>query len=300
LGVFGEVRLEKNDGEYWPGFPSSVRFQNLREAESFLHSLWSPQWPASILQHQLDAGLVENGRKVYEQKKCIQCHALIDRSDKERKANEVMVGIGTPSDPPQFNVGTDSTMADNFVTDRTVGKLLENEYKYFSLNKWGSNTSTAPAGEILAYVVTGAILHAPANAGQELPQARGFALEARKVLKYKARPLNGIWATAPYLHNGSVPSLMTLLGPVDKRPTKFIVGRREYDPDEIGFRYALDEGVALGFKPFDTTVEGNFNTGHVYGSEDFTWTDDEKGTTETIKRLTEGELKALMEFLRSL
>src|SRR5205807_2120961 len=43
---------------------------------------------------------------------------------------------------------------------------------------------------------------------------------------YTARPLNGVWATAPYLHNGSVPNLYALLLPPDQRPADFWVGTR--------------------------------------------------------------------------
>ena len=57
---------------------------------------------------------------------------------------------------------------------------------------------------------------------------------------YKARPLNGIWATAPYLHNGSVRTMRQLLLPADQREKSFSVGTREFDPDDIGFK---DEGA---------------------------------------------------------
>ncbi|KIG13522.1 hypothetical protein DB30_07970 [Enhygromyxa salina] len=79
-------------------------------------------------------------------------------------------------------------------------------------------------------------------------------------LSYKARPLNGIWATAPYLHNGSVPTLYDLLLPPASRPTKFVLGRREFDPNKVGF-------VSEGDEPFvvDTSVTGNGNGGHEYG-----------------------------------
>ena len=47
---------------------------------------------------------------------------------------------------------------------------------------------------------------------------------------YKARPLAGMWATAPFLHNGSVPNLYYMLVPAAERPKKFFVGHREFDP----------------------------------------------------------------------
>ena len=53
--------------------------------------------------------------------------------------------------------------------------------------------------------------------------------------QYLARPLNGIWWTGPYLHNGSVPTLYDLLHP-DQRPAKFKTGGREFDPVKIGYQ----------------------------------------------------------------
>src|SRR5207253_8739809 len=59
--------------------------------------------------------------------------------------------------------------------------------------------------------------------------------EASPILGYKARPLNGIWATAPYLHNGSVRTLYQLLLPADQREAAFEVGNREFDPTQVGY-----------------------------------------------------------------
>lgn len=76
---------------------------------------------------------------------------------------------------------------------------------------------------------------------------------------YKARPLNGVWATAPYLHNGSVATLAELLKPVSKRKKLFHVGSLEFDLKNVGF---VDDPQ---FPVFDTAVEGNRNTGHEFG-----------------------------------
>ena len=80
--------------------------------------------------------------------------------------------------------------------------------------------------------------------------------------KYKGRPLNGIWATAPYLHNGSVQNLDDLLKPAAKRKKTFRLGSGQFDPVLIGFQ---DSGEFL----FDTSVIGNSNIGHdsIYGRE---------------------------------
>jgi hypothetical protein len=80
---------------------------------------------------------------------------------------------------------------------------------------------------------------------------------------YKPRPLQGVWATPPFLHNGSVPNLYELLSPGYERSTKFYVGRREFDPERVGYR--LDPLSKGGFW-FDTRLPGNFNTGHEFRS----------------------------------
>ena len=61
-------------------------------------------------------------------------------------------------------------------------------------------------------------------------------------LKYKARPLDGVWATPPYLHNASVPNLDALLSPVALRPVTFPIGTTVYDTKLVGFRTDVDPG----------------------------------------------------------
>ncbi len=109
-----------------------------------------------------------------------------------------------------------------------------------------------------------------ARGNLELPQAVA-------VPGYKARPLNGVWATAPYLHNGSVPTLADLLKPADQRPKTFHVGSTEFDAVNVG--YVSDPKYPL----YDTTVPGNKNIGHQYGAE-----------------LNDQQRADLLEFLKSL
>ena len=82
----------------------------------------------------------------------------------------------------------------------------------------------------------------------------------RANLKYKARPLDGIWATPPYLHNSSVPNLDQLLQPVACRAATFSLGSTLYDPEHLGFE--TDEFP--GAFRMDTSLPGNLNTGHEY------------------------------------
>ncbi|MEZ5933837.1 MAG: di-heme-cytochrome C peroxidase [Alphaproteobacteria bacterium] len=102
------------------------------------------------------------------------------------------------------------------------------------------------------------------------------------IVCYKARPLNGIWATAPYLHNGSVRTLRQLLLPSDQRETLFRTGSRAFDPVDVGF-------VSEGATTLDTSLPGNTNGGHdgpIYGNDVFA--DDPE------------RLEAILEYLKTL
>lgn len=84
----------------------------------------------------------------------------------------------------------------------------------------------------------------------------------RKTHGYANMPLDGIWLRAPYLHNGSVPSLRDLLEPAARRPPVFWRGSDVYDPARVGF---VSDQAEVGGKRlfrFDTAVPGNGNAGH--------------------------------------
>jgi hypothetical protein len=86
---------------------------------------------------------------------------------------------------------------------------------------------------------------------------------------YKARPLNGIWATAPYLHNGSIPTLYDLLSPYDERPKSFWLGNREFDPVKVGYvttRLAGGFELVAADRRTGALVRGNGNGGHLFES----------------------------------
>lgn len=79
-------------------------------------------------------------------------------------------------------------------------------------------------------------------------------------LGYKARPLDGIWATPPYLHNSSVPNLYEMLVPAARRTAKFYLGSTRFDPRHVGYETLQIPGAFL----MDTTKSGNLNTGHEF------------------------------------
>jgi hypothetical protein len=90
----------------------------------------------------------------------------------------------------------------------------------------------------------------------------------QKVEGYIAEPLDGVWLTGPYLHNGSVPTIADLLKPVAERPTAFVRGTTVLDKDKIGYLAPscvpgekLDSGYC-----FDTSEPGNAPVGHDFGT----------------------------------
>jgi mono/diheme cytochrome c family protein len=99
---------------------------------------------------------------------------------------------------------------------------------------------------------------------------------------YVAVPLDGLWLRAPYLHNGSVPSLTDLLEPVDRRPKSFWRGYDVYDQTRIGFVTDGPEAQAAG-TPFDTSLPSNSSAGHLWGT-----------TLDAARK------RALLEYLKTL
>jgi mono/diheme cytochrome c family protein len=87
----------------------------------------------------------------------------------------------------------------------------------------------------------------------------------RKSDGYAAMPLDGVWLRAPYLHNGSVPTLRLLLEPPEKRPGVFFRGYDVYDYAGAGFVFSGPEAEQRGFR-FDTSARGNSNAGHTWGT----------------------------------
>ncbi len=76
---------------------------------------------------------------------------------------------------------------------------------------------------------------------------------------YKANPAEGMWASPPFLHNGSVPSLYELLLPAGERSNRFFLGR-EFDPVKVGVDTTGSSGKFL----YDTALVGNSNAGHSF------------------------------------
>jgi hypothetical protein len=265
-------------------FKSSINVHNLRLIESRLMNLQSPQWPSIF--PSIDKERSIRGERLFTTY-CEACHTRIQRDDPKRR---VVAQMSRLSD-----IGTDPKMATNAATYSGSSGILRNQYV------------NAGPGDVLidekapvAAILTKATLSVVATPEDKNVVERGyqwayeliaelFSNEIKPSLKhgnydpdttaepyeslkaYKARSLNGIWATAPYLHNGSVPTLYDLLLPKKRdtdpkdgeyRPDQFQVGSREFDPDKVGLKSSGYNGFT-----FDTSRRGNSNAGHNYGTE---------------------------------
>lgn len=141
------------------------------------------------------------------------------------------------------------------------------------------------AGRLLSMVLKedgsgyGASAHDPKAPGSVIDQFLGHCADdtVRAVMRnplaplpvYKARPLNGIWASPPYLHNGSVPTLYDLLLPQEKRPARFGYFDGAYDVEKGGLLDRAGQTGATVLEVFGKdgqAILGNWNGGHDYGT----------------------------------
>jgi len=258
---------------------------------------------------KIDKARRDKGQLIYA-KNCQRCHGVIDRDAWERRMVSYILKIG--------KAGTDPAMARNSVKYQGKSGNLKDTYQKTGVGNMVVKED-APVVQILTATTAGVV--GTSNPDKWWPRRFAEYLYAlalsifdnpikatvkygdydpdttaepyRSLLSYRARALNGIWATAPYLHNGSVPSLYDLLLPVKRdgdtvgvggrcekyRPDSFIVGAREFDPAKVGF---LSEGYD-GFR-FNTNIRGNRNTGHEYHA----------------CKMTEEDRWNLIEYLKSL
>ncbi len=174
----------------------------------------------------IDVAKANRGKDLYD-RLCVRCHQLIDRmSHAPRDRSSGAAGdIIIPTFDLQ-SIGTDPRQAQTF------------ERRKVTLSKIGGPAEIASyrAGELAAGKISKQwIDESPANARRAEEINFGRPHEFRALLAYRARPLNGIWATAPFLHNGSVPSLYELLLPASQRSKVFYVGNWEFNPETVGF-----------------------------------------------------------------
>ncbi|HEY1427025.1 MAG TPA: di-heme-cytochrome C peroxidase [Caulobacteraceae bacterium] len=313
LGVFGEAALKPKGQGLPTGYDSSVQILTLNQIETLLTILKPPSWPSDRFGQP---GAIDvagpNGQKLTPDQVVAAGHQLFDgmcSACHGGKLNEHggIEQVLTFSQLGPANL-TDIWMACNAWADKGAsGALTGVPVNYLTGTPL---QSTDQVSSILTAAVIGSMLHkSPDMAhaalqsifGTALPHPQPHALavmtpaqakEQRKaqcmaaasdpLMAYKARPLDGIWATGPFLHNGSVPTLHDLLSAPAQRPVTFLMGARQFDPKNVG--YAIDPSAPGNTFTYDTRLAGNSNAGHVYG----------------VDKLTEPQRLELLEYLKTL
>ncbi len=254
---------------------STGKIKNLIDLEDWTRTLTPPRWPEGIL-GPIDVVKAGKGHEVYLKAGCDRCHA--DKPPYPESApNKYGKTFTKVARTPLSELKTDPVMAENFLS-RTA--------KTGKFARLFGGAPEVPAWQMvymgLVKLIEGDLPAAGLDADQILA-AGGFRelnIPSKEDLTaYKSGPLAGIWATAPFLHNGSVPSLYQLLLPAKDRVKVFHVGSREFDPKDVGF----ESGPSPGAFEFRVDVPGNANSGHEYGTD-----------------LPEDDRRALIEYLKSL
>jgi hypothetical protein len=321
LGVFGTMNA-KQEGSIFElkGYDSSIERDNLIAIEESLFKLWSPQWPAQF--PPIQPALRAAGEELFR-KNCADCHESIVRDSPTRVVEAKVVAVGTdPQMATNFKTRTgktghlqgrvitfDTAPFQKFADTAPVGLMLRHVVQRGIIRPDDELLAIAKNQKLkftqilteLGGVDFQNVGEVATELGPRLQRSQfrpaganavGAAPPAPANVGYKARPLNGIWASAPYLHNGSLPNLDELLKPVANRKlVKFKVGSREFDPVNVGFR--ITEGV-----DFDTTQTGNSMTGHDYGRHKRPT--DQEGQPHTGEIFSDAERAQLIEYMKSL
>ena len=250
-------------------YHSKVEPRNTHKLEWIVRELTPPDWPVPLF-GAIDQAKAARGKAIY-QARCEKCHAIVPRGGHDiydvLKAAQAWAR-DPKGDPPAIpnplheqlipvdQVKTDPARAMNFAT--SVGRR---QPRYTG----GSDFAVALGQAAWRY-------SEQSYNDNAIPPLERLQFDwPRRMVRwqtsrcYVARPLVSVWATAPYLHNASVPTIYHLLLPAKDRPKIFSVGQREYDPAKLG--YVIDpkgippQQIPLLFE-INTTASGNLNIGH--------------------------------------
>jgi len=296
LGVGATLNFFDANGQPLKGdarYPSSVRLRDLHLIEQTLQRLKPPAWPEALL-GTVDKTQAAKGRELFTEN-CAGCHVPRSVQSEGRWVQHLKML------PVEF-IGTDPGAANNIADHRfdltalqwDPAELAQLDVQLQPTPTESLDLSKLSSAKGLAYVTAfvGNRAYREANIPTaERPNMDGFGLPigVRELRAYKARPLAGVWATAPFLHNGSVPSIYQLLSPQDERATTFYKGTFEYDPRHLGYR---TEAFTNGFM-FDTRITGNHNSGHEFRAGN-------RGNGVIGRLLQPEERWALLEYLKVL
>lgn len=226
---------------------SSINVTNIYKIETQLQALKPPLWPANMF-GPYNLELAKQGRELFMEN-CASCHAprpILPPGDKYAKLAVKKIPLQT--------IGTDPKRSTNATTARfDATKLVGHSAPNLTLSE--GLTLTVGAAKEWAYTK----INLPLN-----QRGKWDGFDRPNIVKfesfYKARTLDGIWSSPPYLHNGSVRNIYELLSPVNERATQFWVGLSDYDPVNLGVGPKVNDND-IGFI-MDTTLAGNSNTGH--------------------------------------
>ena len=278
-------------------FESSIPVTNMHALEWLAYYIDPPRWPTAVF-GEIKPDLAAAGERIFASQ-CAGCHEYGD--DRRTSTGLLRLRGMRPED-----VGTDPTAALRIscpVPDTGALMIPPKSYTAEDANLLkdcaGVKAGTAFTGFSFAKTVQVAVdnIKQKAYAAEGIDAAQQRRMEDldqhgsvawRDTLldtkppygPYAARPLYGIWAAAPFLHNGSVPTLYDLLLPPEQRPKKFALGARAYDPVKLGFAVgtSCDQQDCI----VDTALTGDGNGGHLWGTD-----------------LSEADRRALLEYLKT-
>ena len=278
-------------------FETSVPIEDMHDLEWLAYYIDPPRWPAAIF-GEIKPDLAAAGGQIFK-KQCAGCHEYGD--DRRTPTGLIKLNAMRPEE-----VGTDPTAALRIACPIPDIGALAGPPKSYGVEdsqllkdcagvKAGEAFSGNPFAKTVQVAVDSIKQKAYAAAGIDAAQQgvmedldrrggdawRDTLIDTRPPYgPYAARPLYGIWAAAPYLHNGSVPTLYHLLLPPDQRPKRFALGAREYDPVKLGF--VVDTACSAQDCLVDTSETGDGNGGHLWGTD-----------------LTESDRMALLEYIKT-
>lgn len=283
MGVFMSINLHARSPTEGL-FESNAAIGNLQEAENLLARLAPPKWPEEVF-GRIDREKARMGRNLFVTL-CSGCHGAWPYAWTEpNKYGKRFVLVGLI---PQSLVGTDPNQ---FETVRPYG--ITAQLSPYMPGPF-KDKDLAPTGDIY-YGVSKAVLETALSKVKMSDDEKANVLGYRELPTprppervYKAAPRDGVWATPPFLHNGSVPNLYEMLVPARERTKKFCYGR-EFDPVKVG----LDMTCKPGTFVLDTELRGNSNAGHSFE-------DGPRGNGVIGPLLSDEQRWALVEYLKSI
>lgn len=268
-----------------PKVKTSINIKKVAEIEDLYRKLTPPLWrylsEAQIVA-EIDQVQAKRGQKIY-QTQCQSCHAIEPELTVKNKFGN---SYWKTKILKTKDIGTDENYTrDEYRRRAKISLSLAPLYNYAFGEGTVDKNITVPAEAargmfpgfaILNYFVENNYSQADKDSIQNCREG----LHPQKVEGIKAKSLDGVIFTAPYLHNGSVPTIWDLLSDESSRPSSFWIGCNKYDSVKMGFDCSEADANVFEFK---TSLQGNSNQGHLYGTD-----------------LNDNEKMALIEYLKTL